>query len=348
MDFLKFVKENTKKIYIVLIVVIIFIGSYLTFQLGNSVDTRQRNDLLLRAKNFSLSINQADIKKLSGRASDLDNISYQKLKVMLKSMRELNSDTRFFYLMGIEDSVQFFYVDSEDQDSKDYSPPGQIYEDSLPLDIYNHENGIAYINGPYKDSWGNWISAYAPVVDTESGKVLAMIGIDVDASLFLENIKHTREVSILLTVLIVLILLLLLYLNTSSLNYIKEIEDLNQDLKTSYEYLIQTEKMANVGRFIWNSVTDDVNLNEPLVKLLDLKTSRISTKSFLNFIPFEEVERIKKENIIFLKNNENLKIKYILNSPILGKRKIVSFCKLEQDAKGNILNAVCTVLDITE
>jgi len=40
---------------------------------------------------------------------------------------------RFIYLNGSKNGKIFFYVDSENLDSPDYSPPGQQYEEASQL-----------------------------------------------------------------------------------------------------------------------------------------------------------------------------------------------------------------------
>lgn len=348
MTFFQKYKNFIKHASLIFLCLLLVTAFFTTLFMSKNADTNQRNDLLLRAKNIAITINQEDIKNLKGNEADLNNIAYQKLKIVLASIHKLNTDTRFVYLMGIDGDKEFFYVDSEDSNSKDYSPPGQVYEDSTPLDIYNHKNGIAYTNGPYADSWGTWISAYAPVFDTDSGEVLALIGVDVTADDFVNSIYKIWAIAGALTTLLCIIFLLLIYFNNASLGHIDQIESLNTDLQKSHEYLLQAEDMAHVGRFVWDADTNDVEINDSLMKLLNIKISRMSLTAFLAYIPFEEVERIKKENVLFVANADSLKLKYTINSPIFGKRKMVSFCKIKQSKEGKIIHAVCTAIDNTD
>ena len=348
MNFFQNHKNFIKYASLIFLCTLLVVAFFTTLFVSRHADLNQRNDLLLRAKNIAITINQEDIKNLKGNETDLNNISYQKLKILINSIHKLNSDTRFVYLMGIYEDKEFFYVDSEDPSSKDYSPPGQIYEDSTKLDIYNHKNGIAYTNGPYVDSWGKWISAYAPVFDINTGEVLALIGIDVKADDFINNIYKIWLIGGALTILLCIIFLLLIYFNKASLEHIDQIENLNTDLQKSHEYLLQAEDMAHVGRFVWDSSTNDVEVNDSIMKLLNIKISRMALSSFLAYIPFEEIERIKKENVLFVSNKDSLKLKYTINSPIFGKRKMVSFCKLKQNKEGKIIHAVCTAIDNTD
>jgi hypothetical protein len=153
--------------------------SVLNFTLGY-LESSEKESLLLRAGTIALTLDPNNIQSLRGDRSDLTNESYQALKRNLIEIRALNQDVRFVYILGLKGNKQFFYVDSEDPSSDDYSYPGQPYDDALPEDIQNHKSGTSYTMGPYSDSWGEWVSAYAPVM-TDDGKVAGMVGLDIAA-----------------------------------------------------------------------------------------------------------------------------------------------------------------------
>ena len=343
---LSYNKTTARITSIAVVVFFLVVGIVTTMIISKHVDTNMRESLLLRAKNIAVTLEKTDIETLAGDATDLNKKEYQKTKSVLEQIHLINPDTRFVYLMGLRDGHQFFYVDSEDSTSKDYSPPGQTYDDATPVDIANQQNGVAYTSGPYHDQWGNWISAYAPI--TDAGAVIAMVGVDVNADQFIKNINEVRAIAFALTLLIVLVTLLLYRLVGSSVRYVEQIEGLNTDLQKSHEYLLRAEDMAQVGRCMWFAATNDVELNKPMMTLLNEQRTRIPLSDLLQYLDTSEVERIKKEHLFALPAKDTIKFKYFLNSPTFGKRKIISVCKLKHDAKGVLVHAVCTVLDVTE
>jgi signal transduction histidine kinase len=146
------------------------------------------------------------VASLSGSESDLLNPNYVELKERMTAIREVNPDSRFVYLMGSRNGELFFYVDSEPEDSEDYSPPGQIYFEESPAISAAILAGISSVEGPTRDRWGEWITGVAPVVD-ETGKPIAAVGIDVDA-------KENKRIAIAqssIPFLLVLILLSFVY-----------------------------------------------------------------------------------------------------------------------------------------
>lgn len=203
---------------VLLLIIIVGLGTWSTWYLGQKVELDERNGLLLRAQTIAGMLEADDIKTLAGDETDLENPTYQKLKATMVRVHEINKDTRFVYIMGLKNDQQFFYVDSEDPSSEDYSYPGQPYDDALETDIYNHQNGIAYTNGPYTDAWGRWFSAYAPVFD-ENHTVVGLVGMDIEARQLLLRIKIVREGTIIISLLVFLTTIVLILFGKKSIKH---------------------------------------------------------------------------------------------------------------------------------
>jgi PAS domain S-box-containing protein len=91
-------------------------------------------------------------------------------------------DIRFAYLLGQRpDGTVFFYTDSASSDSADYSPPGQVYSEASAALLDTFSSGKETTEGPLTDRWGTWVSGLVPVTDPVTGKVIAILGTDVDA-----------------------------------------------------------------------------------------------------------------------------------------------------------------------
>ena len=84
--------------------------------------------------------------------------------------------------MGIKDDKLVFLVDSEFPDSPGYSPPGQVYEEAKDVVLEVFRTGETVVAGPTTDRWGTWFNALVPVKDPDSGKIIAVFGLDFPAS----------------------------------------------------------------------------------------------------------------------------------------------------------------------
>jgi PAS domain-containing protein len=339
-------KTSTNVISILVLVVVLGIGIWSTVYVGNKIDATEREGLLLRAGTIARTIDQQALSELSGDESDITKPSYRKLKTIMEDVHKLNTDTRFVYLMGLEDGKQFFYVDSEDPASEDYSPPGQAYEDATPTDISNHENAVAYTNGPYSDQWGTWISAYAPIVNKDTGEVLALVGMDVDAENILSQIWLAQEVVIAISLLVLLSTILLIMLIRRSNAYTDKLEKVNQDLSLDKDYMLEVEHIARLGQVTWNSVAKDVVINQIVMDLIGIKQSKVPLGALLEHIDQNDVARMKKEIEALPTNTSFITLRYRVISPDNEEHTMVSLCKMKRDSKGNILRVVCTAQDI--
>ncbi len=141
----------------------------------------EQNSLIGRATSIAAAMESEEITTLSGNESDLGTPLYQKLKEKIVRIKEANTDARFAYITGQRNGKVFFYMDNEPVESPDYSPPGQIYEEASQGFAMVFTRGQAIIDGPYADRWGTWVSGIAPIFNSGTGKVVAVIGIDINA-----------------------------------------------------------------------------------------------------------------------------------------------------------------------
>jgi PAS domain S-box-containing protein len=146
-------------------------------------DREMRADLLRQTQLVAQGIRLEQIRALSGTAADIDAPGYLRLKEQLASVRIANPECRFAYLFGRHaDGKVFFFVDSEAQGSKDYSPPGQTYDEETEVLRRVFDRGEPETEGPATDRWGTFTSSLVPILDPATGTTVAVLGLDVDAS----------------------------------------------------------------------------------------------------------------------------------------------------------------------
>jgi PAS domain-containing protein len=159
------------------------IGSTLAVQ--KVTDERERQYLLNLAQTAATAIDPVTLQALTGSREDLSRPQYSALKEVLYQVRAASPDVRFAYLMGNRGTDKmFFFADSEPPTSEDHSDPGDVYEETTLAELDGFRQGKAFVEGPTSDVWGEWISAMAPVKDPSSGETLALIGMDIDTTVF--------------------------------------------------------------------------------------------------------------------------------------------------------------------
>jgi signal transduction histidine kinase len=170
------------------------------------VDQNGRAHIIDRVNTLAQAIPVADVEALQGSSTDVNRPAYQELKQLMLHERAVNRDIRFIYLIGqVPTGNLFFYGDSEDPSSPDYSPPGQDYPEATPAMHAFFKDGKSLAEGPDRDRWGLWISAYAPVRDKD-GHLIAMLGMDVPAAHYLEDLAAYASLPLLLMALFLALL----------------------------------------------------------------------------------------------------------------------------------------------
>ena len=165
-----------------LMVFILLAGSVGTWWLVVRADREMSEELLGRTRLAAKAVNLEKIKSLTGTADDIEATNYQQLKEQFEAIRAADTNCRYVYLMGRKaDGTVFFFLDSEPENSRDYLPPGHIYEEVSAGDLHVFETGIAAVFGPVTDRWGTWITSLVPMTDPETGDIVALLGMDIDA-----------------------------------------------------------------------------------------------------------------------------------------------------------------------
>jgi PAS domain S-box-containing protein len=204
--------RNSNKWLIIAIIVIIASGMVLTLWTIQREDNLLRTDLLITTRHLSSDISIKNVKGLTGSESDLASSDYAILKDQMMRFRAGDPQIQFVYLVGQRsDGTLFFYVDSESPESEDYSPPGQEYPEASVSLLNIFSSGKETTEGPQSDRWGTYVSGLVPVTDATTGKVIAVMGTDINAGDWTIQIIKASAPAAIAMLLLVLLLLIFFY-----------------------------------------------------------------------------------------------------------------------------------------
>lgn len=178
------VKFDFKRFYFsFFILAIVIIGALISWNTYRNAKENAISSLIARTDTIARLIDEQDVSSLSFSEADLANPTYQTLKKHLTEARAANPDIRFIYIFAINQGRVRFVVDSEDESSKDYSPPGQPYPEAQQevFEVFN--TGESLVQDVYSDSYGTWVTGEAAIKDV-AGKTKYVLGIDTEASEF--------------------------------------------------------------------------------------------------------------------------------------------------------------------
>ncbi len=206
-------------------------------------EKEQIENILHTARSVSATLPKQDILALDIAPEDIEKEQYQSIKQILLAVIKVNPEASFAYIYTEKNGKIYFVADSEPVDSEDYSPPGQEYQEAKAEDIKPLRDGKEMLTPPLTDRWGVWTSAYIPIKDDASGKIIAVYGMDFNANSWNRNLVF-KVIQSSLVLFIVLLLALIFIIKIQSKNKL-----LNYDLnirKKAEEDLMRQTKMQQI------------------------------------------------------------------------------------------------------
>jgi signal transduction histidine kinase len=246
--------------------------------LGKSTAGDIHTQLSERSQSIAAALGPNEITKLKGAASDASTQTYKDLKQQLANVKRANPDARSIYIIGQHGGRLFFYVDSEQPSSSQYSPAGEWYDDGTQADSDMFKTGKSVVEGPVSDSYGTFISGLAPIFKPGTTDVIATLGVDVDASTYRRDIISSALIPMLTGLSIILILLVFESIRRRNLQLLALRSELvsvaSHELRNpitgirwasdSLRKMIQDDKAVRMANAIYNSAvalqatTDDI------------------------------------------------------------------------------------------
>jgi PAS domain S-box-containing protein len=145
-------------------------------------DRLMRENLLQQTQIVAQMVDIDQVRALSGSEKDLGTPEYLALKGQLAQALQANERYRFVYLMGRRDDGRLvFFVDDRPVGHDEEAPAGMVYDDAPAGFLRVMETGAAAVEGPFRDSWGAFVSGCVPLMDEETGEILAILAVDFDA-----------------------------------------------------------------------------------------------------------------------------------------------------------------------
>ncbi len=270
---------------VIVCVIIIAIGVFAAIFIAKQIDHEQRQALLEQTQYAALLVNPADVDTLSASDADIGTPTYDRLKDQFTLFRSYNPRIRFVYLMGYRPEIktQFFYLDSEPTASEDYSPPGQLFTDTTVEDIDGYLAGEPFTSGPYRDSWGEWVSGNVPILDAD-GQTVAMVGIDIATSVWHRDTQFVWSTVGGITLLLCVLLWIMLGKIERKQRSIDTLTMHNKTLERDETKLHEIQSLGQLGKIVIYSKDKRVVIDESLAVLFGGAKTALSFVEFLSFV----------------------------------------------------------------
>src|SRR5258706_3152846 len=192
-------------IYAVLLLVLVS-GTGLTVWRAQTADREMRIGLLSQAAALARTINPDLVKSLSFTAADQTSTAFLEIRRQMTTYGEALGLKNIFS-QAIQQGRIVSGPDNRDEKSPQAALPGTIYQGPSLASKEAFNRAEACTEGPYTDARGTFVSAFAPVKDPRTGRLLMMLGLDQDARDWNAALWRNRIVSLTFVVALAALLL---------------------------------------------------------------------------------------------------------------------------------------------
>ena len=281
----------SKKFFFVLIVVLAVSSYFFISNLWNTAIENASNQAMSIAKTAEASLSKELLAKLDVSAQDINKPEYKSLKANLTNIINVNNEFSFSYIYIQKNDRIYFVVDSEPADSEDYSPPGQEYTEATEVDKKPFLDGLPIVTPPTTDRWGTWISILVPMIDADTGEVIAVFGMDYSYKSWNKAV-FSKVIPGVIYAIALFFLLHAVYLIIKKNRKMKVNQTILQESEEKYRRL---SDVTLEGIVIYKkSVIQDINPS--LLKMLGYQREEMLNKDIADFI-HEDDKRVVFENV---------------------------------------------------
>lgn len=184
---------------------IVLAGGLFLFWRVHQEEMHRRSTLLESVLLLAQGIPVEKFAALQGVPEAVETPAYQALYQQVYEHLRWMPGAVYGYVLALrEDGEMMFLMDVEVLPDPEDPPllPGHVFEDWTPELRNAFEDGQPFVEGPVVDEWGVWVSGLAPVLDPETGSVIAVFGVDIAAADWRWRQVRSAGIPLLLTLLV--------------------------------------------------------------------------------------------------------------------------------------------------
>lgn len=141
---------------------------------------RPSAELADEASRTTFSLRKSLFRALDGTAAESETPEYAQIRTHLQSVAHIHPHWETCYLLKKRPDGSVYFLDDIDLNREfEIAEHGEVYADCPPEMAAIFESGRAVVHGPYRDVFGEWITAADPILDPSTGEVLAVLGINI-------------------------------------------------------------------------------------------------------------------------------------------------------------------------
>jgi len=165
-------------------------------------DVEMRNQLLEQTVQIATNVNLDLASKLTFTEADLGTPAYECLREQLIGYGRAIPGARWLYCMTKRNGRIIFGLDvgfGNAEKPAQPAKPGEVYEDPSPQFEEMFDQKRPFTDGPCADKWGTFVSACVPVFNQHTGKLVMLIGLDIEVNDWNARLNAARREPLLVT-----------------------------------------------------------------------------------------------------------------------------------------------------
>jgi methyl-accepting chemotaxis protein len=185
--------------------------------MSHNIHEEIRNRLRDYAAHAAMIINSDEHSQLKSPEDEASE-NYARQVQKLRNFRDCTTDIKFVYTARINSDDKVVFVLDAEEDEKEKSHLGDIYEEATPLLVRSAHSCKAPIAEKDfdTDEWGTFLSAYAPI-RTKDGNMDGIVGIDVSLNTMQKTMRTLLVWAIGISLCLTFIVILIAFLTGRSL-----------------------------------------------------------------------------------------------------------------------------------
>lgn len=326
-----------------ILAVVLTCGWFFAEQTGKGVDRDFRKFILQQVSVATAATGSERVRNLTGTAADVSHPDYLWLRSHLALMKDPIENLLRIYIIVPQGDKLVIAVDSTSENDPSHTETGVVIQQPLPALAEVFQSRRAVVVGPYGDDDVSFVSGFAPIYDPLSDKVIAVMGIDMDASTLAQAIARQRIAPILITLLLALLLIIFFVVR-------QRIVDASQAIANSERRRAEAQRLAHLGSWDWDISNNQFVWSEETSQIMGIPPESItpSFEALLEQIHPEDRNGVAEALQVSLDQRKLCQIEFRI--PLQDKTERVLFMKGEPlgDAEENTIHIAGTVQDITE
>ena len=333
----------TKLIWpIILLLITLSIGATVSYLEYQRIDLANRQDLIQFTDAIRASLDPNLITSFAGNLADLQNPAYLNFRQFLIRLSDTYPHAKYLYLMRLDNNQVKFIIDSQSTyitSKSDLALPGEVYSEAKNSLLRLFSTNSIITVGPESDSWGSFVSGLSSVTN-QDGRIIAVVGIDIDSTMWSQQIYRQLYGIIGFFIILYVAELLLFYQiiryrqHQNTLSYLATVLDYSTDAIISYD-LTGTIKSWNHGATTIFGYTEAEALGQKIIDLIYPANKKSELNLIISTAQLGQV-RIQKETV---RRDKAGRLRHLLISwsPLYQDGQVVGISTIAKDVTADSL-----------